>query len=1407
MKTATILYKICRQAYQRDYGMYPMPFYEVKVIQGEHEYSLHELVSVKISQALTTNSGLDVGNANSSVCHLTVKESSDNWERMAQFTVQFRMVKTDSNITSEWITAGVFWTDERSEDTQGNLVITGYDAMLMLEKTWADKIPQALLPANFPITAKAWATMIQNAELANFADLTQLDDTVAFVGLSTSATIRDTLKSIAAVHAGNWTILGTDTLTLVPYVNVSSSETTKFVTLGYDGIQATQFTTTPAFDAVSGVHLETEAGTVMEAGDDTGYRMKSICSVSTTAGVAALCLSKIEDYVYKPFTATNARIDPLVDLGDSVQVGEEIYQIMSLEWNFSKMVTALVSAPYDQEIDHEYTVPSPETKTYRKTLSLVDDKMGEYVPYDQFATAIEQNEQAVVLAASHTYVTQTLFNQEISAIQSQLDGSIQTWSGNAVPTLNNAPASSWTTAALKAEHVGDTYFVNSDAGIPEAGNYYRFEENNGVYSWQLLTDSALTEALAKAAEALAAAEDAQETADESLAEVQMKGRIFVAQPTDAQAYSIGDLWVNATYGSTYSNDVLKCKTAKAAGDAFNIAHWEKASKYTDDAAVNTLRQEVEAEFLVQADNIAAKVSRTGGTNAANSFSWQLNDTGHRWFANGSQDPVVSITGTGLAVKGEINATSGYIGNGSSGFTIGNTSIYNGVTSMSDTSHYGVYLGTDGISLGKGAFKVTNTGELYAQSGTFEGNVYAKNIDYGGNYGTLSGAGITPYTIGDSNIARAGDYGALTTASLSSGVQGSLALADNFGLATTQNSAWYPSYFRATSIKAVNGSYAGEFYVDFGDESTLTLSNHYHQITANNDGTVTIGAPYNSNTPPSFNIADTHFYRDAVSAVTIASGNVVATTGSNVGSYSTGFDFDLTNYLYTPPASPNIAFGRIEILNASGTLLKRIRVQVPNNTTSVTVTGASGLASDSSNYTTYDLAASFAASSIYDSGNTLYARTQVTLSNGVTSIIRAAIPDTSGSVTTQSITGITTDSTDYTTYDLTVNRSAAQIYTTSSYQYGRATITLSNGNTSTIRMRMPNQSSSVTMSSVTGLTTSSTDYTTYDFTVSRGASTLYTSGSYTYGRATIALSNGNTSTLRFRVPASSGTISSITVTRDHDPDNYDTIRECMPDWDLSVSGKVYINVKLEAKNSSGTVLSTATGKVNATDIAGFFSTVSATVLATTTSSANNNYDVEVDTTGFTNAFYKSGSYQFVRFQFKNEEGDNLDIVRVKMASTDTAISEVLALTSTSSTYTTYDRQVSFAASSIYTPSGSSTEYARVQVNLNNGTHEVIRVALPASVTVTDIESHCTSQDYSDYWQNSLGQWMLKVRAMNGSTQLYEKSLNIQHAVNYGGTLSWDIHQHYDMGQADGWDCVVTTGSGQQHTFWSPSRIYQ
>ena len=75
--------------------------------------------------------------------------------------------------------------------------------------------------------------------------------------------------------------------------------------------------------------------------------------------------------------------------------------------------------------------------------------------------------------------------------------------------------------------------------------------------------------------------------------IQSKAHTFTSQPTDADAYNVGDIWTNATYGQ-YINDILKCVTAKVAGAAFDIAHWQVASKYTDDTVAKQAKDDAKS---------------------------------------------------------------------------------------------------------------------------------------------------------------------------------------------------------------------------------------------------------------------------------------------------------------------------------------------------------------------------------------------------------------------------------------------------------------------------------------------------------------------------------------------------------------------------------------------------------------------------------------------------------------------------------------------------------------------------------------------------------------------------------------------------------------------------------------------
>jgi hypothetical protein len=170
---------------------------------------------------------------------------------------------------------------------------------------------------------------------------------------------------------------------------------------------------------------------------------------------------------------------------------------------------------------------------------------------DVNAIAKEKAETEVNNFISNTYTT------DINNLQSQIDGQIETFFYDYEPTLQNIPASGWTTNEERKKHEGDLFYWKSK------GYAYRFMQDGATWKWQLVQDTDITLALATA-------EKAQDTANH-------KRRVFVVQPEPP--YDIGDLWTQGSNG-----DLMRCKVARASG--YSVDDWEKASKYTDDSSLD-----------------------------------------------------------------------------------------------------------------------------------------------------------------------------------------------------------------------------------------------------------------------------------------------------------------------------------------------------------------------------------------------------------------------------------------------------------------------------------------------------------------------------------------------------------------------------------------------------------------------------------------------------------------------------------------------------------------------------------------------------------------------------------------------------------------------------------------------------
>jgi len=192
---------------------------------------------------------------------------------------------------------------------------------------------------------------------------------------------------------------------------------------------------------------------------------------------------------------------------------------------------------------------------------------------------------------------ESAIEQTIQDMKDVLDNTIETWFGTGVPDLTNYPASQWQPSEYES-HIGDLYY-DDNTGV---GYRFQLNEATSTYYWNILQDTTATAALALARQA-------KDTADG-------KRRVFLAQPTDAQAYDEGDLWLHATIGA-YTDETLVCRSAKAAGVAFNAGDWTTATKYTDDTVANAAQAAANAAQQT-ADNAATAASRaqTTADNAA-----------------------------------------------------------------------------------------------------------------------------------------------------------------------------------------------------------------------------------------------------------------------------------------------------------------------------------------------------------------------------------------------------------------------------------------------------------------------------------------------------------------------------------------------------------------------------------------------------------------------------------------------------------------------------------------------------------------------------------------------------------------------------------------------------------------------
>lgn len=145
--------------------------------------------------------------------------------------------------------------------------------------------------------------------------------------------------------------------------------------------RAQQLDISPTFLPYSGVEIVT--GLQDEDGKDippyfSGDRSGRVLTINNPWGTQAQAddlIAKIRGFTYQPYEATGALVDPTAELGDGVSVNDVYSGIYKLSRNFSSLMSANISAPQSEDLDHEYPYESKADRAITRRFSAMESEL------------------------------------------------------------------------------------------------------------------------------------------------------------------------------------------------------------------------------------------------------------------------------------------------------------------------------------------------------------------------------------------------------------------------------------------------------------------------------------------------------------------------------------------------------------------------------------------------------------------------------------------------------------------------------------------------------------------------------------------------------------------------------------------------------------------------------------------------------------------------------------------------------------------------------------------------------------------------------------------------------------------------------------------------------------------------
>ena len=331
---------------------------ELKAVIGGLTYD--RVISCKAYPAAFD--GLAIGQAAAAELSLSFVPLGDV-PTMARIQLSARL--TDGSISTAWVPQGTYYIDHRDGDTElGVLSVTAFDRMLFAEELY---FSSGTITGPWPRPAPA---VVQDicTRLGISLDSRSKIDSALMVTAPVNLTMRDVLRNIAAAHGGNFIITAENKLRLLPLedlpdLTLLGDEFGNFVADEFGNrilIIEGEFADMPCEDArsmgdrvtVSKVALKLDDEHGYTAGDESGYTLTAGCLYADQK-TADRALGRLRGVRYDPAEAAGAVFNPLLELGDALYSGGNLFRVYRMEIDYDVLFVADLAAPIDGDVEHE----------------------------------------------------------------------------------------------------------------------------------------------------------------------------------------------------------------------------------------------------------------------------------------------------------------------------------------------------------------------------------------------------------------------------------------------------------------------------------------------------------------------------------------------------------------------------------------------------------------------------------------------------------------------------------------------------------------------------------------------------------------------------------------------------------------------------------------------------------------------------------------------------------------------------------------------------------------------------------------------------------------------------------------------------------------------------------------------